>query len=176
MIDARTEQLINRKLDGELAEGELLELDKLLIRCPQARALLEDYQRHDRLAVEALDAVVARQSAAAGMTESLVKSNPWRSVPRLAAACILLAVLGGLPLARQTSVVAPPVAGNAQPVMAGMNPFAGESAPPRIDGPRRQKEQIHRNVFGVFDETTRSVYLLEMDQQQTTVVPVSMSY
>ena len=42
MIDERLERLINRKLDGELSEAESLELDKLLIRSPEGRAMLEE--------------------------------------------------------------------------------------------------------------------------------------
>ena len=45
-----------------------------------------------------------------------------------------------------------------------------------IEGPRRQKEQIMRDLFGVYDQETNSVYLLEADQTQQTIVPVSMSY
>ena len=45
MIDERTELLINRRLDGELGEDEALELNKRLIRSPEARRLLEEYSR-----------------------------------------------------------------------------------------------------------------------------------
>ena len=47
MTDERTERLITRKLDGELTEAESLELDKALVRSPEARSLLEDYERTD---------------------------------------------------------------------------------------------------------------------------------
>jgi len=58
MIDERTEHLISRKLDGELSEDEALELNKLLIRDPEARGLMEDYARMDRQVGEAVRAVL----------------------------------------------------------------------------------------------------------------------
>lgn len=46
--------MIVRRLDGALSEGEELALDRALIRNPQARRLMEDYQRVDDLASAAL--------------------------------------------------------------------------------------------------------------------------
>src|SRR5689334_19423082 len=71
MIDERTEQLINRRLDGELLPGEQLELDKCLIRCPEARAMLEDYQCFDVLARESLHAVSSVSSAKESLAQSV---------------------------------------------------------------------------------------------------------
>jgi len=63
MLDERTERLINRRLDGEITEEESLELDKQLIRSPEARAYLEDLQRQDVLAGQALRATLAPDEA-----------------------------------------------------------------------------------------------------------------
>ena len=46
----RLEQLIGRKLDGELLADESLELDKYLIRDPAARKCLEDSEKFCALA------------------------------------------------------------------------------------------------------------------------------
>ena len=54
MLDERLERLISRKLDGELTEAESLELDKLLIRSPEGRAILEEQEQLDLLASESL--------------------------------------------------------------------------------------------------------------------------
>lgn len=43
----KIERLINRKLDGELTADEQLELDRTLIRSPEARRLFEALQRVD---------------------------------------------------------------------------------------------------------------------------------
>ena len=55
----RLEQLISRKLDGELLGDESLELDKCLIRDPAASKCLEDSQKIDALTATFLDEVCA---------------------------------------------------------------------------------------------------------------------
>ena len=41
-VNARIEQLIVRRLDGELTDDERLELDRALMRDPRARRLLQE--------------------------------------------------------------------------------------------------------------------------------------
>ncbi len=48
------ERLIVRKLDGELSPEQSLELDRELLRNPDARQLFEDYKKIDALATNAL--------------------------------------------------------------------------------------------------------------------------
>lgn len=48
------EKLIARKLDGMLTEDEALELDRILIRSPEARQMYEEYRRIDDLAAQSL--------------------------------------------------------------------------------------------------------------------------
>ena len=62
MIDERTERLITRRLDGELTEDESLDLDKRLIRSPEARQAFEESQRIDMLAVETLHTLLNRKT------------------------------------------------------------------------------------------------------------------
>lgn len=52
--DDRIQRLINRRLDGELNGDESLELDKTLIRSPEVRRELDELQRIDRLAGDAV--------------------------------------------------------------------------------------------------------------------------
>ncbi len=53
-VDERIERLIVRRLDGELTDDESLELDRELLRSPQARQLLGEYQEIDGAAADAL--------------------------------------------------------------------------------------------------------------------------
>ncbi|MCH7597054.1 MAG: hypothetical protein IID35_10895, partial [Planctomycetes bacterium] len=50
-IDENLERLIVRSLDGDLSEDEQLDLDRELIRNPDALRLMEEYGSIDRLAV-----------------------------------------------------------------------------------------------------------------------------
>jgi len=79
MIDERTEQLVTRKLDGELTGAESHELNKLLIRSPQARALMEEYERADALAGEALRAAFEREASPDDRAAQLARAAAsWR--------------------------------------------------------------------------------------------------
>jgi anti-sigma factor RsiW len=72
-VDENIERLIVRRLDGELTEDERVELDRALLRSPEARALLEEYERIDA-------------SASAALASSLAADGePSVSFPRIAA-------------------------------------------------------------------------------------------
>ncbi len=64
--DKDIERLIVRRLDGALTPDEELELDRQIIRDPQVRRLLEEYQRIDEWAAAALDAALVDRTAAVG--------------------------------------------------------------------------------------------------------------
>ena len=53
-VNENIERLIVRRLDGALSEDEELELNRELIRNPEAHRLLEDYRHIDALAGAAL--------------------------------------------------------------------------------------------------------------------------
>ncbi len=57
-VTQEMERLIVRRLDGALTEDEALQLDRELIRNPEARRLLEDYVRVDAVASAALREVM----------------------------------------------------------------------------------------------------------------------
>ena len=171
MIDERTEQLINRRLDGELLPGEQLELDKRLIRSPEARAMLEDYQRFDVMARESLEAVSSVSSAKESLAQP-VWHRRLAGVTRTAiAAAVVLAVFSSTWLAPRSNRKAT----TAPPMVAAL-PIAPRPPLTSIEGPRHEKQRVHKDVLGVVDQETQNVYVLEMDQQQTTAIPVSMNY
>jgi anti-sigma factor RsiW len=180
MIDERTETLITRRLDGELSAEQSLELDKLLIRSPEARALLEESERIDRLAATALRGALAHEPAPpASVIERAARRKLigiFSGTGTVAAAILLAVVVGGVP--RGWLPPAPPT-DHIMPhgPLAGGQEAAGELAfGSLIDGPRHEAHRIVRDVFGIYDDETQSIYLLEMDHQQTTVVPVTMNY
>lgn len=172
MIDERTEHLINRQIDGELTSDEQLELNKRLIRSPEARAMSEEYQQFDTLAREALHGFCQKSR-----TEPEIKhQSRFTTLTRgsaLAAAVILFAFMSMwlFPSKQQQAVKLD------NGTMIASLPIVKEIAQlASIEGPRHERERVQKDLIGVFDRETQSVYLLEMDQQQTTVVPVSMNY
>ena len=185
MVDERTEQLVNRKLDGELSEAESLELNRALIRSPEARALLEEYARTDGLATEALAAVLSEGSRPvhhpAEIAAWVGPGRQWwircRRGLGVAVAAAIAALVAGLPGGR-VGPVAPEDYGppGESTVQAGVSPFVQAGAQPVVEGPRRLNEQIHREVIAVYDEETQSVYLLEMDQVRSKTEPVWRNY
>ena len=189
MIDERTEQLITRKLDGELTEGESHDLNKLLIRSPQVRALMEEYERADALAGEALRAAFEREASpddrAAQLAPAAASRRRWRAPPRgitMAAAAALAVIVGGglahwlMPPDMLTPSDPARVGPYQPPVVAGAAPVEDNSVTVVIEGPRVRDQRVVRDVFGVFDEETQSVYLLEASRTRTNVVPVSANY
>jgi hypothetical protein len=176
MIDERTEYLINRRLDNELTSDEQLELDKRLIRSPEARAMSEEYERFDRLARTALEDFC---QATRPRDDLLLPSRffAFKRYSTIAAAVALFAFSTSL-FPRHKSQTGDVVNNTQnQPTIMASLPIGNDlSQLLSIEGPRHEREQVQKDLLGVFDQETQSVYLLEMDQQQTTVVPVSMNY
>lgn len=102
-IDPQIERLIVRRLDGELTPDEQLELDRVLLKDPAARDLLEAYGRIDRAAGDAL--ALAFEESTEVVTPPVVRladqrqprrlgySKLWWSLPAAIAAAIALMVL-----------------------------------------------------------------------------------
>ncbi len=169
-MDERTENLITRRLDGEITEAESLELDKLLIRSPEARAYLDEQERLSRLARQSLEtAVVARDEekrpslAPAAWPARVSRWQRFmRSVVAVAAVFVLAAVVATLPVGKSRSadpgtLVVDRGTGAARQVEQPMDTV------PVSDGgwpglPRAGRHQ----VIGVYDDETGSLYLLEM--------------
>lgn len=181
MIDERTEQLINRKLDGELTDGESLELDKLLIRDPQARVMLEQLVRIDTQAGEVLRAVTSASVAAASAVEVAAwaprRQHWWQSLGLVTAvaATITLTVLlsqRALLLEGQTPV-SPQSVSAPQVVSASGAPRESEW---NIQGPRRETLDVDRDVIGVWDRQSGSLYLIEANSTRSLVEPVKVNY
>lgn len=184
MIDERAEQLINRKLDGELTVDESLELDKLLIRSPQARALLEEYAAIDEQAAEVLQAVVAAPEARV-TPENIASWGPARvrlwfsfGLVTAVAAAISLSVLLSLRanLISDGARLQSPSAAPLSQRMAVAGPADATDKMWRIDGPRRETLNVEKDVIGVWDRHSHSLYLIEADSTGSMVEPVKANY
>ena len=177
-MDERTEQLINRRLDGEITEEESLELDKRLIRSPEARAYLEEQVRINALAGEALQAVIAPGDS---QSHPHVESAAWpareglwrrclRPVAAVAAVIAVAALVASIPYGRSRQPAATPlVADNDQ----GATRQAGQPVMtvPVDDNWSGLPRAGRHEVIGVYDDATQSLYLLEMSPRSGTNSP-----
>ena len=153
-VDKNIENLIVRRLDGELAEQDELALDRELIRNPAAREMLDSYERMDQLASGALKSVIGTQQ-----TQIDVQSLPKRAVAlhrtshrwmwQLATGAIAAAILAVF-VARFTPGSMPsqtPVVNNLQP--RAIPPVI--TVAPNLPG----RENVMRNVGNTRPKTWR---------------------
>ncbi len=164
------ERLIVRRLDSALTENETLQLNRELIRNPEAQRLLEDYARVDAIASAALGEVLGGSDDgfdSSLLTPRLVRRGwrdryhrGWWLVPGAVAAALLALVIPkpGLDGGRAIpSVAAPKLVGSAptqtsvpvshantyRPAMTSMPGDAGIST---VAGSRRSGSDLMRHV------------------------------
>ncbi len=180
MIDERTEILINRRLDGALSDEEALELDKLLIRNPQARVMLEACQRQDALASSLLRTALPLQEPAGGSSDPLTvpaavhARGGWmfgRRVGILVASLLMAGMIGGAPGRWSADTARDGIDSSARNASAAFN---GGGAV--FDQPHQEQHQTNRDVIAVYDRETNSYYLLEMNHTQSTARPLTVNY
>ncbi|MCP4248009.1 MAG: hypothetical protein GY778_13255 [bacterium] len=181
-VNSRIEQLIVRRLDGELTDVERLELDRALIRDPNARRLLQESERIDVLAGASLTAAVERDGedntdglsyvppAAARRSYSRV----WWAMPAAVAAAL---ALGAILLPQKTetpgivridSVTTQPTdsEGGSRPI--SINPDAGlRQASYESPGVERAVQQ---NLLYVVGDDGR-IYVIDQQRIRTTRQP-----
>ncbi len=178
--DKNIEKLIARHLDGALSEDEKLELNRALIRDPDARQTCDEYARIDALAVASLDQILGDDGVdfdAESLPERAA-SIPVRGIHRgwwlgtgAVAAALLAMVLARASLAPRDGSTG----------MADVTPVPVQVFP----GPNGPDNQIMRNVgtsapkirrhqgrewLGVMGEDGR-VYWIEVDRTRTLRQP-----
>ena len=115
-IDENLERLIVRSLDGDLSEDEQLNLDRELIRNPDALRLMEEYGSIDSLAVASLEALVCNDdfhveapSEIGAQREPRGRNHRgWMLVSGAIAAALLAIVIprpASLPLEKREAIV-----------------------------------------------------------------------
>ena len=179
-VDKDLERLIVRQLDGELDEDERLELNRQLIRDPEAQQLMDDYRRIDGLATRAIGGVLGEGQPAfdpAALTQASRLPQPrrihrgWWLVPgAIAAALLALAI----PRPTFTTPQAPgPTVVDRKPTAP--LPIVAPQADNRenlmhtVGMPRIQRD-TGREVFGVVGDDG-NLYWIEVDRTRTVRQP-----
>lgn len=165
-VNDRIERLINRRLDGELTEDESLELDRELIRNPQARMLLEQLSRLDKLAGAAIADACSAETIVPAVRACQVRRpasamQSWWLVPgSLAAGVLLYFGLSLLPVGA--------------PDRAPMSEAVSTGRPSVVVPPSSQtvgyqpviqsRRFLDREYLGVANEAGDTIYLIEMNR------------
>lgn len=182
------ERLISRRLDGELTEDENLELDRELLRNPQAHRLMEEHRQMNELASAALSQVICDRvtavdpSSIPGRNETTrhPRHGPWRwLVPGAIAAALAALVIPRPELSR----VDPPIVTTSAPSMSHQ-PLAAQPHPltvqpqPLMAQPGQRgdlfrnvnlpttRRDASRNIFGVVGDDG-NIYWIEVDRVRT---------
>ncbi len=184
------ENLISRHLDGELSEDEELELNRELIRDPDAHRLMEECQNLDALAAAALDRAVPKQRTSLDPT-ALAAGRNMRRMPRyhrgwwlipgaIAAALLAIAVnRTTLPGGVETGPMQPIVAEGPIPRVGSEQPWNNADSVMRrvndVPVPRRKvTRNVARNAYGIIGNDGR-IYWIEVDRVRTIKRPNAKS-
>ena len=179
--DKDIERLIVRQLDGELGEEEQLELNRKLVRDPQAQQLMEDYRRVDGLAADALGQTLGKGEVgfdpAALTAETRRRTHRfhqgWWLVPGAIAAAILALVIPQPAVNPVTGPSAPIVSRTLPDVPQTMSPdphSMGQPVPMHRVGIPRVRRNTGRDVIGVVGDDG-NIYWIEIDRTRTLKRP-----
>jgi anti-sigma factor RsiW len=170
-MDEHLESRIVRSLDGELGEDERLELDRELIRNPEAHRLRDDYAAVDRLAAAALNAYVSEpvcppETLGPQRTVRLRLwshwSRGWLAVSGAVAAALLAMVI---PAPFGDAPVTPPTIVGRD----GISPADSSLVHPVSSTPVLQRA-TGRDLMGVVGEDG-NIYFIEVERTRTIRLP-----
>lgn len=190
------EKLIVRHLDGELSADEQLELDRELIRNPEAQRLMEEYTRIDELALGALDRVLGDDHTTFDPTTLPMRGSGRRNsgafrwhrrvsnltyvlrylAPGAVAAALLAIVVARFPLTPSSDTsVAERDLGVAHGVIPAARPTSETDEIMRTVRTGRPGTRIKRStgreIFGVVGEDG-NIYWIEVDRTWTIRRPM----
>lgn len=180
-IDERVERLINRRLDGALTEEEQLELNRELIRNPEANRLLEEYQQIDELACVAMMKALDREETVPVLNKQLrpvpqrvaATQKQWRVwwlVPGAIAAALLAIAMSRFTMINPNSIARnAPSNGEIRhrlPVEQSNNMTVGFPT----DNQPRINRKTNRNGYGVIGQDGK-LYWIEVDHIRTVTRP-----
>jgi hypothetical protein len=189
-VDERTERLICRLLDGEIAFEERAELDGVLAGNPAAQALLDEYRRMDARAADALRFDFHSATTAAAPRR---RSGLWLATAGgllAAAAVIALSFLADLwsgtikpnplppiPMAAGTDAGIVPPGQDPGPQLAGNG--VGRAGPQfaeyrNVDQrPVRRLRDVQRDWIGIPSADMKTILIIERKAQSTRITPIS---
>jgi len=172
------ERLIIRKLDGEISEDEELQLNRELIRDPEARRMMEEYERIDGLAAAALNEALGdemlSEHAASMETPSRASAGRgyhqgWWLVPGAVAAALLAVMVARfsptVPSDRASLVEQQPVPSQRIPRVGSDHSPGGLQQNVNM-GRDRIKRDTGREVIGVVGDDG-NIYWIEIDRTRT---------
>jgi hypothetical protein len=180
------ERMIVRQLDGELTEDEQLELNRELIRDPEANSMMADYRKVDELAAAAIERALGDDRSTfdpAALPDPGASAAPrryhrgWWMVPGSIAAALLAVVVARFPLQpsfndsladannspHKTAPVLPRIGGGSH--VDGIMRNVGDSPVPR-----RVNRSTGREIIGVMGDDG-NVYWIEVERVKTVTRP-----
>lgn len=177
-INQKIETLIVRSLDGALTEQEQLELNRELIRNPDARQIMEQYQRIDNVAMEALNQVIGQTD----FSDIIIETNQpvyrtrkiqrsWLLIPGAIAAALLAIVIPRIDLTNSTKP-GPPLVTNRQTaipineIQPATNWNIGQNEMVQPVSYPRTRRNTGREMFGVMGDDGK-IYWIEVDRIRT---------
>jgi len=168
-MDEQLEHMINRKLDGELCVDEVLELDKMLIRDPDARQELELSLRIDEIAGSVIEDACSPQAGRATVrpTKSIsARRLMWLAAgPLAAAACLALWVLSS------GMFNSSPDRSLRESDVLDRQMLDGAGRPALVNwkgaSPYRQID-TSKTYYSLYDEETGNVYMIEVRRTGST--------
>lgn len=178
--DEHLERLISRRLDGELTPDEAVELERLVRTHPEARRLLDEYARNDRLASQVLRHSFEGTGACPPIrARPIGRRREWLSYSLVAAmaACIAMVMIF------RAEWSPPPPSGHAtdnRQVRVPDRWLQNASQPPTprplwstpVEYPQRRLMHTGRNVLGIRNPGTDRYYILEYNARTVRTVPV----
>ncbi len=169
------ERLISRHLDGELTEADELELNRELIRNPEAHRLMEEYRRTDDLAGAALSQAMGEKGTTLDpsslpdrhRTRAVAGHRSWRWLIPGAIAAALAALLIPRP---ELGRVDRPVATNDTLMISpstAVQPWAGQRDEMfrNVNLPITRRH-TGRDIFGVVGDDG-NIYWIEVERTRT---------
>ena len=183
-IEERVERLICRCLDGQAGRNERAELAGILRRDPAARVLLEEYQRIDAMAAEALrrDLGMAPTPAA---SRAMRYRGVWGGLAGALLAAAAVVAFSFLPGSWSSDApgtsdpAAPPAVVDAGAESPFTQPMVDQRGPLMTDyqwvdhRPTRRLRDVRRDLIGIRGENKNVIYIFERDRQATRIVPVA---
>lgn len=185
-VDERTELLINRYLDGALSDADQAELHAILGRDAAARAMLEQYDRNDALAAQALRRGVESTMTAAAPRQ---RRGLWLATVASGLAAAAVFVMSISPQFKYVQSTPHRTVENgmeiefAPPQEYTINPpIEIKQVPARLVDyrdddltPKRRQQKTDRELIGVRGDDGR-LYIIERNVKSTRVAPMAGEY
>lgn len=168
---AQLEVKVNRLLDGELPRDERTELERQLLRNPDAQAMLRDYKAADERCRDAIDRALASRRGDPSDGRSLW----WPAAAAAAAAAVLGVVLWSAFQSTPDGPARHVVKKQQDPVPrppAAVELTTDQFDPTPAAAPATGVRRVDRFPVGLFDAKSGQFRIIQVDREQTQTQPV----